>query len=242
MSEASLNLSVIRYFGLMPSKDVLTCELVPNAMNADSLSCSVPPLESLDLWATNASIASAAFTALLALFAYMAWRKQKETLAKMEDQIVATAKHSVDTRQAAYLVAYVKALRTAAERCDRSGEDLTSLTSEVTDAWIAWSMDLFKTDPRMRKVTQWWTDFLNESMEGLRAARAAIEEAERERGRNAQLQEAAEEYNAKREHFYSLIGRYIGQLQKWQVDEGARYEVREHLASSRTKAGEEASA
>ena len=98
--------------------DTLTCEILPNAVEGDSLSCSMPPLEHLDLWATNASVVSAAFTALLALFAYMAWRKQKETLDKMEKQIVATATQAVDSRQVEFFVGYVRALKTAADRCE----------------------------------------------------------------------------------------------------------------------------
>lgn len=221
--------------------DTLTCEILPNAVEGDSLSCSMPPLEHLDLWATNASVFSAVITALLALFAFLAWREQKRTLVKMEDQIIATARQAVDSRQVEFLVGYVRALKLAADRCDRPKEDLMDLASTATEAWMVWSMDLIKTDVPMREVTQWWHDFLIESMTSLRAVRDNLED--RQGSVNlSELRPVAHAYTAKRENFYSLVGSYINQIQKWQVDEDSRREVFEDLAHGRARGMEEASA
>lgn len=216
--------------------DTLTCEILPNAVEGDSLSCSMPPLEHLDLWATNASVLTAVITGLLALFAFLAWKEQKRTLVKMEDQIIATARQTIDSRQVEFLVGYVRALKLAADRCDRPDEDLLELTSRATEAWMVWSMDLLKTDAPMRELTQWWDGFLNDAMEALRTARKDLEAYPRSENPNDQLAKTARDYEAKRETFYEIVGSYIGQLQTWQIDEKKRHEVFKDLSSGRAQA------
>lgn len=214
--------------------DTLTCEILPNAVERDSLSCSMPPLENLDLWATNASVTSAAFTAFLALFAYMAWRKQKETLKKMEEQIVATARQTVDSRQVGFLVTYVQALKTAAERCDRPSEVLLDLTTAATDAWMVWSMDLFKSNPPMREMTQWWNGHYAGQMKILRANADALT-LWAAQNPEEDSEENVAEYEAARDEFFDSVGSYIANLQMWQVDEEKRDEVFRKLAKARVE-------
>lgn len=70
--------------------DTLTCELVPNAIKNDSLSCSIPPLEYLQLWSTVGNVVTALLTAILvALAAWAGWtavKTLKQTRANSIDQ------------------------------------------------------------------------------------------------------------------------------------------------------------
>lgn len=69
--------------------DVLTCELVPDAVKNNELSCSVPPLEHPQLWSTIGDVATALLTLLLvALAAWAGW-----TAVKTLDQ---TRQNSID--------------------------------------------------------------------------------------------------------------------------------------------------
>lgn len=68
----------LSYFDVMLPTDVLTCQLVPNAVKADSVSCSVPPLENLELWSTIGDLTTALLTILLvALAAWAGWTAVK---------------------------------------------------------------------------------------------------------------------------------------------------------------------
>ncbi|MDN4611935.1 hypothetical protein [Arthrobacter burdickii] len=59
-------------------RDTLTCELAPNAVKNDELSCSVPPLEYLDLWSTIGDVATALLTlALVVLAGWAGWTAVK---------------------------------------------------------------------------------------------------------------------------------------------------------------------
>ncbi|MHA7284823.1 hypothetical protein ACX80I_00945 [Arthrobacter sp. MDT3-44] len=55
----------------MIKRDTVTCELVPDAVKNDELSCSVPPLEHLQLWSTVSDVSTALLTLLLVVLA--AW-------------------------------------------------------------------------------------------------------------------------------------------------------------------------
>lgn len=81
----------------MLPKDTLTCELIPNAVKNGSLSCSVPPLEHLQMWSTIGDVATAVLTAVLAGLALWAGRTAVKTLNQ-------TRKNSIDqTRPYVYV-------------------------------------------------------------------------------------------------------------------------------------------
>lgn len=64
---------------MMPS-DTLTCDVTPNSVDPTSLSCSMPPLEWLELWTTIGGVATSVFTLVLAVFAIAAWRSSRHQL------------------------------------------------------------------------------------------------------------------------------------------------------------------
>lgn len=58
--------------------DTLTCEILPNAVKSESLSCSMPPLENLELWSTIGDVGTAILTLLLvALATWAGWTAVK---------------------------------------------------------------------------------------------------------------------------------------------------------------------
>lgn len=72
-----------------PLTDTLTCYVTPDSVEPTSLSCSVPPLESLDLWSTLASIATAIATFALVIAAIWAGRIAVSTLRQMKADSIA---------------------------------------------------------------------------------------------------------------------------------------------------------
>lgn len=64
--------------------DTLTCQVTPDSVEPTSLSCSMPPLEWLDLWTTLGSLATAVFTLALVIAAVWAGRIALETLKQQQ--------------------------------------------------------------------------------------------------------------------------------------------------------------
>lgn len=73
----------------MMHTDTLTCQVRSDAVEPTSLSCSVPPLEWLDLWTTIGSIATALGTIALVVAAIWAGRIAVSTLRQMKSDSIA---------------------------------------------------------------------------------------------------------------------------------------------------------
>lgn len=73
----------------MLTTDTLICEVTPGSVEPTSLSCSVPPLEHLELWTTLGSLATAAFTLALVIAAVWAGRIAVNTLRQMKADSIA---------------------------------------------------------------------------------------------------------------------------------------------------------
>lgn len=196
-----------------------------NAVNIATITCVTEATNLPDVWMAIAGVVTALATIVLAVFARRAWVVSRQTLKKMEDQIIAASRQATDSRQIGYLVDYTVALKTMVSKCDRPTENLEDLKSRATDAWMVWAMDLFRADPDMRKVSEWWHTLLTESTDQYRVRRTefnsptAFFEGTQEH-LNHQLAVAA--FYSDREQFYDLVGKYIGNLQSWQVDESKK--------------------
>lgn len=73
----------------MISADSLTCRVTPDSVEPNSLSCSVPPLEYLNLWTTVGSVATAIATIALVVAAIWAGRIAIQTLRQMKVDSIA---------------------------------------------------------------------------------------------------------------------------------------------------------
>lgn len=98
--------------------DTLTCQVTPDSVEPTSLSCSVPPLDNLDLWTMLGAWATVGATLLLALFAWLAWRASSSNLELMRDQLKVTersARSQIEDqewgRQVDALANYTSAIR-----------------------------------------------------------------------------------------------------------------------------------
>lgn len=85
---------------MMPT-DTLTCEVTPDSVEPSSLSCSMPPLDNLELWTVLSSLVTGIATVLLAFFAFAAWRTAQLTLRSLQAQIQDTRELATESQAAA---------------------------------------------------------------------------------------------------------------------------------------------
>lgn len=216
--------------------DTIKCTIPSdNAVKLKELYCNVAyPVASADsqTWATWAT---AVFTLLLAVFAFIAWRTSRKTLAKMEDQIRTQENRAIDERQHAYLVDYLLALKTLANSMDETDVDWESLKTNATDTWMVWSMDLLRDEPEMHELTgkanvhytaqfsylhERWKNHEGPAL-GLTTGVLAKDIVP------AVARKNAEEIFAQK---VSVLG-YLQDLQRWETTRASRQEIYERLAS-----------
>lgn len=210
----------------MIRQDTLTCEVDPNAIEPRSLSCSVPPLEYLDLWTTVGSLATAIFTLLLGVFAYAAWRSSQRSIKELDRQsresILASQELAVQSRQIQYLADYCNALMDLSNAAGDSTVDLRPLTARTTGTWATWAMEMFRIDPGFREYTGKWNALLNQMCEELHDQ--ISDEMDSNQMSLATLK--------RHDHVRSLVGSYFAKLQIWQVDQAQRQQIRDGIISN----------
>lgn len=164
----------------MISTDTLTCQVTPDSVEPTSLSCSMLPLEWLDLWTMLGAWATVGATLLLALFAWLAWRASSKNLELMRAQLTVTenaASSQIEDqewdRQVAVLATYISALReladlTAAFVIDggsgftplgyevppgrSNAADVKRATSKVSSAGLIWRLQHAKSSDSLESL------------------------------------------------------------------------------------------
>lgn len=148
----------------MIATDTLTCQVTPDSVEPTSLSCSVPPLEWLDLWTALGAWATAGFTLVLAIFAIVAWRSSVKNIQAMDrhnqESIRANQELSVQSQQIQYLAAYCAALMELSNAAGDHKSRLEPLLDAVTTTWATWAMELFRIDSEFRDITSKWNKAL----------------------------------------------------------------------------------
>lgn len=224
----------------MKPTDTLTCQVTPGSVEPTSLSCSMPLLESLELWSVINSFltsigawATVGATLLLAYFAWKAWNTSQLTLKTMERQLedqkrytndAITASRELDIRshQIQYLAEYCKVVFDTMNKAMSDIEDIQPAIAESTRSWMIWSMELMHIDPDFRKVTGDFDTALGGMFHHLHALRKAMT-----------IDDSAElEYEKERRYLTGLVGSYLGNIQDWQVVESNRGKVLANLQAA----------
>lgn len=120
---------------MMPT-DSLTCEVTPDSIEPTMLSCSMPPLEWLDLWTMFGAWATVGSTLLLAYFAWKAWSTSRAALQAMEEQLAAM-KRQEETSYGAALAQMKTTTDLAAE--DRRDRAAMATRGALANHLTAWS-------------------------------------------------------------------------------------------------------
>lgn len=149
----------------MPS-DTLTCDVTPNSLEPGSLSCSMPPLEHLELFAAWGGWVTAGATIILAIFAFAAWKTAQKTLEAMRYQIDDTRKLAEEAREAADAVAKQERLNSTFQAAhtaildfskrlyDPLGEYVTAV-SVINKTAPAYFAELSFRDGRFAQLSNW---------------------------------------------------------------------------------------
>lgn len=231
--------------------DTLTCQVTPDSVEPTSLSCSMPPLDNLELWdainsllATMGAWATVGATLLLAYFAWRAWNTSQATLKAMERQmedqstaaqnaIDAQFQLSTDTRQRALLADYCVNLRRVGVSSigipiDRVRESNEFMARNIAaeSAWNSWAMELHASAPEFRALTQEWDEALRQGMAHDHLREIGITPDTSVGRLTAEGQEV---------QVSALTRAYILQLQTWQVNPALRAGVERKLSVDRKK-------
>lgn len=221
--------------------DTLTCELVPNAIKNDSLSCSMPPLEHLQLWATIGNLATAAVTVVLAFFAYRAWRVSRKTLERMEadseahqvaiqlqieeQQVLADRRFQQDRqlameqRSSDALIEHLKAIRRMQVLTRNPKTSLLEASSDCSITWAAWAMYQRNEYPMLVGVTS----DLNDAFVALSGyLQRCLEMFQQGTLDQAKFERIGEAYG-------NTVGNYIGNMTEWQTVIQRRLEKEDNL-------------
>lgn len=207
---------------MMPT-DNLRCEVIPNAVDVQYLSCETTPLENLDLWGSINDLASTAgvwatvgATLLLAYFAWKAWNTSQETLKKMEKQIEASRELSIESGQRSLARKYCAALLELSEAARRSDSDMGEYERSVTTAWTMWGMEMFIIDPEFRELTGQWNARFKRKLGHLRFQQGSA----RSKFRGPELLSLSIDAES------AIVGQYVGNLQTWEVNPKRREEIK----------------
>ncbi|MCC9068812.1 hypothetical protein [Arthrobacter cryoconiti] len=222
--------------------DTLTCQITPDSVEPTSLSCSIPPLEYLDLWTMFGAWATVGATFLLAFFAWKAWNSSQATLKTMERQLVdnkTTAQNAIEAnsqlateiRQRALLADYYAAVTNLgmAGVLKRLGpsdqpDDFMIRNLAASSAWVSWAMELHRINPEFRALTSAWDGALRDEL----AKRHLSELIDGPTKMESKLTT-----DGQSKKLDELVGWYLFQLQAWQVQPEQRQKIEGILAERR---------
>ncbi|MBJ2119975.1 hypothetical protein I6N91_03170 [Arthrobacter sp. MSA 4-2] len=162
----------------MIRNDTLTCELIPNAIKNDELTCSVPPLDHLQLWSTIGDVLTALVTFLLAAFALLAWLTSRRTLRQMErdssaqvreierqvveqrrlmeEQVASQDRLAREDRAINALARYMTSLRDGQTDFDKYSPNVLKAISEIAVSWTLWANQIRHVSAETFNHAQTW--------------------------------------------------------------------------------------